>query len=296
MGGRQDELWRCRFGVVTFAHRESHASFLRSDSTPVRAANPDLLGATAWPIFSFIVFHRDELLMRFLAPALLLVLCCALVNGCSKGISRATAATVLSVKGTVVFGNAEQNDFQPVTLKSQIHDGNTVRTPEGASIDLALVPAALAQVSANSEIKIEELRITKDGNQSDGGMRDRNARIRLSQGKITVLFSQSDKSASQFSISSRQVTISGDSDCLFRIQTDDTTTRVTCGRGKIYASVGAQPPVTIGAGYFQQWPSTRSEPVAAADDETAQIDIMDSLEIGNRWHELRAGWQNRRPF
>jgi hypothetical protein len=234
--------------------------------------------------------------MRFPALAILLALCCGLATGCSKGISRATAATVLSVKGTVVFGSAEQNNFQPVTLKSRIHDGNIVRTRDGASIDLALIPGAFAQVSGNSEIKIEQLRIVKDGNQTDGGMRDRSARIRLSEGKITVLFSRSDKSASQFSISSRQVTISGDSDCLFRVQTDDTTTRITCVRGKIYAYTGAQSPMAIGAGYFQQWPSTRPEPVAATDDETAQIDIMDSLEIGNRWRELRADWQNRRPF
>ena len=234
--------------------------------------------------------------MRFPALAFLLALCCGLATGCSKGISRGTAATVLSVKGTVVFGSAEQTNFQPVTLKSRIHDGNTVRTSDGASIDLALVPAALAQVSGNSEIKIEQLRIVKDGNQTDGGMRDRSARIQLSQGKITVLFSRSDKSASQFFINSRQVTINADSDCLFRVLTDNTTTRITCVRGKIYASAGAQPPVIIGAGYFQQWPSTHPEPVAAADDETAQIDITDSLEIGNRWRELRAGWQNRLPF
>jgi len=234
--------------------------------------------------------------MRFPALAILLVLCGGLATGCSKGISRGTAATVLSVKGTVVFGSAEQNNFQPVTLKSRIHDGNTVRTRDGASIDLVLIPAALAQVSGNSEIKIEQLRIVKDGNQTDGGMRDRSARIQLSQGKITVLFSRSDKSASQFFINSRQVTINADSDCLFRVLTDNTTTRITCVRGKIYASAGAQPPVIIGAGYFQQWPSTHPEPVAAADDETAQIDITDSLEIGNRWRELRAGWQNRLPF
>jgi len=234
--------------------------------------------------------------MRFPALAILLALCCGFATGCSKGISRGTAATVLFVKGTVVFGSAEQNNFQPVTLKSRIHDGNIVRTRDGASIDLALIPAAFAQVSGNSEIKIEELRIVKDGNQTDDGMRDRSARIRLSRGKITILFSRNDKSASQFSIRSRQVMISGDSDCLFRVQTDDTRTRITCVRGEIYACTGAQPPVTIGAGYFQQWPSTHPEPVAAADDETAQIDITDSLEIGNRWRELRAGWQNRRPF
>jgi hypothetical protein len=178
-----------------------------------------------------------------------------------------------------VFGSAEQTNFQPVTLKSRIHDGNTVRIPDGASIDLALIPAALAQMSGNSEIKIEELRIAKDANQTDGGMRDRSARIRLSQGKITILFNRSDRSASQFVIKTRQVTISADSDCLFRVQTDDTTARVTCERGKIYASAGTQPHVTITAGYFRQWPSAHPEPLPAADDATAQIDITESLEM-----------------
>src|SRR5437773_4050822 len=181
------------------------------------------------------VFHWDELLMRFPVLTVLLTLCCSLAHGCSKGISRATAAAVLSVKGRIVVGSAAQNDFQPVTLKSRIHGGNTVRTPDGASIDLAFTPAALAQVSGNSEIKIEELRIAKDGNQTDGGMLDRSARIRLSQGSITVLFSRADKSVSHFFMDARQVRISVDSDCLFRVQADNTTIRVTCGRGKIDA-------------------------------------------------------------
>jgi ferric-dicitrate binding protein FerR (iron transport regulator) len=127
-------------------------------------------------------------------------------------------------------------------------------------------------------------------------MRSRSARIQLSRGKITVLFSRHDMSASQFAISTPVVTITADSDCLFRVQRDDTTIRVTCVRGKVYASSGAQPPIAIGAGYFQQWPPTRPEPAAAADDGAAQIDIMDSLEIGNQLRELGSSWQNRRPF
>src|SRR6267143_3257101 len=112
--------------------------------------------------------------------------CSLLVNGCSKNISRATAATVFSVKGKVAFGSAERNNFEPVTIKSRIHDDDTVRSSDGASLDLALIPSALAQLSGDSEIKIEELRIVKDGNETDGGMRDRIARIRLNRGKIIV--------------------------------------------------------------------------------------------------------------
>ncbi len=95
--------------------------------------------------------------MRFVSVSSVLALCfCLSANGCSKGITRATAATVFFVRGNVVFGNAERNDFQPVTSKSKIHLGDTVRTAEGASINLALIPGAFVQLSGNSEIKIEE--------------------------------------------------------------------------------------------------------------------------------------------
>ena len=238
----------------------------------------------------------NGLLMRFPALISFFLLCCGLASGCWEDVTTQVAATVLSVKGTVVFGMAEQNNFQPVTRESRIHDGDMVRTSDGALLSLGLIPAALAQMSSNSEIKIEELRISKDGNQTEGGMRSRSARIRLNRGKITVLFTRRDRIGSLFAISTPSVTITADSDCLFCVQSDGTTTRLTCARGNVYTSSSAQPSVAIGAGYFQQWPSGRAEPMAASDDAAAQIDVLDSLEIGNQLRELQSGWQKRRPF
>ena len=110
------------------------------------------------------------------------------------------------VRGNVVFGNAERNDFQPVTSKSKIHAGDVVRTSDGASINLALIPGAFVQLSGNSEIKIENLRLTKDGNETAEHMLDRRAWIRLNRGRIVCSFSQSDKTASEFGITTGQVT------------------------------------------------------------------------------------------
>jgi hypothetical protein len=239
----------------------------------------------------------NRLLMRFRTLISVLALCCGLTNGCSESVTRRTAATVLSVKGDVVFGLAEQNKFQPVTRQSRIQDGSIVRTSDGAVLDLGLIAPALAQMSSNSEIKVEELRISKDGNQTRGGIRNRSARIELSRGEITVLFSGRDKNASRFAISTPAVTVTVDSDCLFRVQRDDRTTRVTCVRGKVYAATAAQPPIAVEAGYFQRWPSTRRpEPVAATEDAAAQMDVMDSLGIESELLELDAGWRDRRPF
>jgi hypothetical protein len=235
--------------------------------------------------------------MRFASFSSVLALCvCLLGNGCSKGITRATAATVFFVRGNVVFGNAKRNDFQPVTSKSKIHAGDTVRTSDGTSINLGLIPGAFVQLSGNSEIKIEDLRLTKDGNETAGGMLDRRAWIRLNRGRIVSLFSQSDKNASEFAVTTGQVTLRPDSDCLFSVWTDGTTTRATCGRGEVGASAGAQPSVKIAAGYFSQWPTASKEPIAAIADASAQMDIKTALDVEPELLDQAAGWRNRHVF
>ena len=234
--------------------------------------------------------------MRHSVIAVPIAICSLLANGCSKSITPATSATVLSVRGKVLFGNAQQNDFQPFTLKSRIHDGDTVRSSGGASLDLALIPGALTQLSGDSEIDIKELKITKDGNDTAGSMRGRTGRIRLNRGKIIVLFIPSDGLASQFVITASDLTIKPDSACLFCVRSDGTTTRVTCAKGNINVSAETQQPVTIAAGYFQEWPNKRAKPVAAADDATAQIDIAESLEGGERLQDEAAAWLNRRSL
>jgi hypothetical protein len=213
-----------------------------------------------------------------LCRTLLVLTVCLLGNGCCKGITRATAATVLSVKGDVVFGRAERNYFQPVTPSSKIPGGDIVRTSDGAVINLALVPGAFVQVSENSEIKIEELSLTKDGNETAGGMIDRSARLLLSRGRMSVLFSRSDPSGSHCTLATRQTIISPDSDCLFSVWTDGAITRVACARGELKGANDGQMPVRIATGYFHQWPTAAKEPLEASAEASAQMDVMVSLE------------------
>ena len=229
--------------------------------------------------------------MRLASFISVLALCfCLLGNGCSKGITRSTVAVVFFVRGNVVFGDAERNDFQPVTPKSKIHPGDTVRTADGASINLALIPGAFVQLPGNSEIKVEDLRLTKDGNDTSERMLDRRAWIRLNRGRIVCSFSQSDKTASEFGITTGQITLKPDSDCLFSVWTDGKTSRATCGRGEVSASANAQPPLKIAAGYFSQWPTASKEPIAASADAQAQMDITTALHVEPELMDQAAGW------
>jgi hypothetical protein len=235
--------------------------------------------------------------VRFLSFSSTLALSfCVLATGCSKGTTRATVATVFSVRGNVFFGNAEKNDFQPVTSKSKIHAGDTVRTSDGASINLALMPGAFVQLSGNSEIKIQDLRLTKDGNDTAGGVIDRRASVRLNRGRIVSLYSHSDTSGSDFSVATGQVTLSPDSDCLFSIWADGTTSRVTCGRGEVSTSAGGQPELKIAAGFFSEWPTSSRQPSAATADASAQMDLKTALDVEPELLGQAAGWQNHRVF
>ena len=235
--------------------------------------------------------------MRFVSCSSVLAIClCLLGNGCSKGITRSTAATVFSVKGNVVFGNAERNDFRAVTPRSKIQAGDTVRTSDGASVDLALMPGAFVQLSGDSEIKIEDLGLTKDGNETAGGVSDRRAAIRLNRGKIVSLFSHSDRSASEFSVTTGQVFLRPDLDCLFSVSTDGTSTRVACGRGELSVPGSDRAPMIIVAGYFSQWPTPAKEPIAAITDARAQVDVKTALDVEPELLDQAAGWQNRRVF
>jgi len=199
-------------------------------------------------------------------------------------------AIVFSVKGNVVFGSAERNNFQQVTPKSRIQAGDIVRTSDGASINLALIAGAFVQLAGNSEIKIEDLRLTKDGNDTAERMLSRRAWIRLNRGRIVCSFSQSDKTASDFGITTSQLTVRPASDCLFSIWTDGTTSRATCERGEVNASVDTQPPLKIAAGYFCQWPTASKGPIAASTDPRAQIDITTALNVEPELMDQAAGW------
>jgi FecR-like protein len=235
--------------------------------------------------------------MHFASFSSVLALCvCLFANGCSKGITRSTVATVLFVRGHVVFGDAKRNEFRPITPKSKIHVGDTVRTADGASINLALIPGAFVQLSANSEIKIEDLTLTKDGNNTAERLLDRRAWVRLNGGRIVCLFSQGDKTPSEFGVTTTQITLSPDYDCLFSVWTDGTTSRATCARGEVSGSADAQPSLKIAGGYFSQWPTASKEPIAASANASAQIDIKTALDVEPELLDQAASWRSRRVF
>jgi hypothetical protein len=211
--------------------------------------------------------------------------------GCWEGISRSVSATVLSNRGKVVCLSKESTNFRPVSPEVKLGAGSILRTSSSAQIDLVLVPGALAQVSADSELKIEELKLRKDGNETADAIRDRVARVELRHGGMVILF----EGVARFTIETRGATIRVLPSCLLRLDVDESEVRATCVRGKVYATPKNGPIVGIDAGYFREWPSERGA-VSAAEDRRSQMDTTATLETARELQELAAAQRDRLPF
>jgi hypothetical protein len=205
-------------------------------------------------------------------------------------------ATVLSGDGEVDSGTERQNGFHTIPPGTKLLVGNVVRTSKDAKLNIALLPGALVQLSSNSEIKIQALQISKDGNETGDAMLNRNAHIRLNRGQIAVLLTRRGEAPSELQVTTEEAVIAADSDCLFGMELNGMKTRVISVRGKIYASPPNGPRQAVDAGFFQEWPSSSSTAVSAADEPMAEIETMKALEAEGQLIQLESASRKVRPF
>src|SRR5437868_11588082 len=109
---------------------------------------------------------------------LAIIFTCVL-SGCWEGMSRQVVATILSLRGQIVYSSKEGGSFEPISSETKLGAGSTLRTFTDGAVNIALIPGALTQISGNSELKIEELEFTKDGNETGDAISDYFARFDL---------------------------------------------------------------------------------------------------------------------
>lgn len=219
-----------------------------------------------------------------------------LLNGCGQGVSREVLATVLSTRGQVVCGNEKTNDFHPLKSETEPGGGDTLRTFDGAQLSLVLVPGAIVQMDSNSKLKIQELRLRKDGNETDDGMRSRIARIQLNRGSIDIVFQRGDESEIRFVINAGEVTVSATEDCTFQVQVQMRRGRVTCARGKVFTQLANSAASPVKGGYFLEWADNGATTFSVVDDARAQSDTADLLKAEAELRDLESTQHQRRPF
>jgi FecR-like protein len=206
-------------------------------------------------------------------------------SACEQSVTRRVLATVLSVDGTAEVrqqGHSGLNQITPTTL---LGVGALVRTGTGGTLNLAFLPNALASLPEHTELQIDDLALTKDGNAMRNDVRSRTAGLQLPRGTIRTSFSRPHDCKSDLTIRTPHGELSVNSDCILLVNVDNRRTRVTCVNGSVSTRFG-QTNSSIEAGYFQEFPSSDVSPRVAADDAQAQRDVMSIIETENELQNL----------
>jgi hypothetical protein len=206
------------------------------------------------------------------------------LGSCRPLFQRELAAPVLSLEGGAQ-GTRHGNSVA-LTKGSWVHPGEKITTAAGARLALMLVPGVLLELAGDTEIEIEQLRLERNGNENIHPMLSREATIRLRRGTLVGALSESQK-RSKMTLQTSAGTLTVFDLRTFKIKVDGDGTRILSVRGNaIFQRVGGGPPLTIGAGYFAEWPAN-PEPRAALSDRSAQAEVTPILRTEKRLFNLQ---------
>jgi hypothetical protein len=213
---------------------------------------------------------------------------------CREGVTRRVMATVLSVNGTADVRQEGDSEFHEITPASLFGVGALVRTGTGGTLDLAFLPNALADLSEKTELQIDELTLTKDGNATRNDIRSRMVRLRLLRGTMHASFNRLRGSKSDLAIRTPHGELTASSDSIFFVNVDDRRTRVVCVYGMITARVESTD-FSIEAGNFQEFPSGHLSARAAEDDGQAQREVASTIDADHALQDLEGRQLLSRP-
>lgn len=109
-------------------------------------------------------------------------------------------ATVKIVEGWAEFALPGSQEFQPLTPSTILPHGSTVKTSEGASVIVRVVPGAAMNIAENTTVVLDGMEFAKEGEE----VKTRKARIKLSAGTVSALLDHRNPKATDFRIETPQ--------------------------------------------------------------------------------------------
>jgi len=127
------------------------------------------------------------------------LLCSALLFTASLD-AKTMQAEVKKLDGWAEYALPGDDLFQPLSRSTKLPHGSKVRTAEGATVILRVVPGAAMQIDEKTTVTIDGMEFEKTGDKVE----KRKARISLSSGTVTALLDHRDPEATDFRIDTPQ--------------------------------------------------------------------------------------------
>ncbi len=207
------------------------------------------------------------------------IICALLAIGCRNEIKREVLARVLSSSGGIIIVHGNTNERFPSIGDEQFLPVDChIETAADGTIDIAAVPGTLVRLGPLSDLSINELKITKDGDAMVDAMTARSVQLRVTRGVIHAIVDET-RTDARLRIDIPAGAIIAGRGCTFYLAIQANQTRLTCVRGTVrLVQPNALSPAAVEAGYFQTWPSTADQPTAADSDPKAQEEVAETFE------------------
>jgi len=186
---------------------------------------------------------------------------------CGRITSSRMEAIVLDAHG------AELDSKRLLFAGENIPSRSVVSTSLAGSAALMLLPNMLLRLGGSAEMEIDALTFAVDGNETDGGVRQRAATVQLRRGHIVARVEQHGYNNASLTLRTQRAEMRSDAGALFEITEDSVATIATCVRGHLdMFPFGADHVSTIWPGETMRVDSAGShhEPLTAAEREQSE--------------------------
>jgi hypothetical protein len=241
--------------------------------------------------FKIIIGNHSLNFLRFAG-----LFCSFLLLGCGLPADQPVLGTVFQLEGRVIIGDTtDHSTKRPARRGDTVAAGDEIRVESQSSAVLSLTPGIYLRCFEETHLGIEELSVSKDGDETANAMNWRRAAVRFEAGQVDFFLPAAGPSRTILRIDSRHGALSAKAGSLFSITLKNDSMRIVCARGEVSSIEERSASTTIGAGYFwdrQPEPDPASKPGLAADDATAQAEIMTLLDSAQAIIEVEEAARN----
>ena len=180
-------------------------------------------------------------------------------------------------------------------MKDSFSAGDEIRVLAESSAALCLTPGIYLRCFGPARLQIEDLRISKDGDETGDAMKSRLAAVRLGEGRIHASLPRSGTAPSELKIDTELGMIVARADALFSVVLNRESLRVVCLRGEVSWNHAPAFSASIQAGYYCERKLSDLEAtdvLPASEDAAAQAEVSATLDSAQSVGELEAALRN----
>lgn len=219
-----------------------------------------------------------------------------LLSACSRNDGESVLGSVFLVQGTAVASQrTEAGRSRPLRAGNQFAEGDEIRVLTDGSATLCLIPGIYLRCCGPSRVQIEDLRVSKDGDETEHAMKSRLATIRLHEGRIHAFLPGAASVRSELKINTAAGTIIANPDSLFSVVATHESIRVLCIRGELRWSKAPASSTSILEGFYCERKlsdETVADILPASEDAAAQREVIAALDSAQYIEELETAARN----